>query len=205
MKKSFITVTPDTGQNNGTLSVKADANETYVSRSAAFKVEGGGITKSVSIEQDRNPYVYIDCGYIFSSANIEEPYELINDNYFPTLRFNVKFANFILSSKHIFTIKNISSLPVELNNPIIGSIAFTSDDQTAKQVSLHEFTTRVVSISGNEGTVLSIVNIPPAKINEIVTKINSMHDASSTGAMKIRININSTSNYNNSIIEINVI
>jgi len=76
MNKAFITVTPDTGQNNGTLSVNADKNENYVSRYATFKVEGKDITKSVSIEQDPNPYIYIDCGYIFSNANIQEPYKL---------------------------------------------------------------------------------------------------------------------------------
>ena len=41
MDKAFITVTPDTGQNNGTLSVNADTNENYVSRYTTFKVEGG--------------------------------------------------------------------------------------------------------------------------------------------------------------------
>lgn len=50
MDKAFITVTPDTGQNNGTLSVNANKNEEYVRRYATFKVEGEGITKSVSIE-----------------------------------------------------------------------------------------------------------------------------------------------------------
>lgn len=40
MNKAFITVTPDTGQNNGTLSVKANKNNKYVSRYATFKVEG---------------------------------------------------------------------------------------------------------------------------------------------------------------------
>ena len=40
MNKAFITVTPDTGQNNGTLSVSADKNENYVSRYTTFKVEG---------------------------------------------------------------------------------------------------------------------------------------------------------------------
>lgn len=42
MNKAFITVTPDTGQNNGTLSVTANENENYTSRYATFKVEGGG-------------------------------------------------------------------------------------------------------------------------------------------------------------------
>lgn len=50
MNKAFITVTPDTGKNNGTLSVNANKNENYASRYATFKVEGEGITKSVSIE-----------------------------------------------------------------------------------------------------------------------------------------------------------
>lgn len=170
-----------------------------------LKLRGGGITKSVSIEQAPNPYVYIDCGYIFSSANIREPYELTNDNYFPTLSFNVKFANFILSSKRIFTIKNISSLPVELNNPVIRSISFAANGQTAKNILLNEFTTEVVPNSGNEGTILSIINITPAKIDEIVGKINSVHDASSTGAMRISIFIESTDTHNNLIIKINVI
>jgi len=101
MNKAFITVTPDTGQNNGTLSVTADKNEKYASRYATFKVEGGGITKSVSIEQDPNPYIYIDCGYIFSNANIQEPYRLSHDNGITHLMFNVKFANFILSSMNL--------------------------------------------------------------------------------------------------------
>lgn len=43
MNKAFITVTPDTGQNNGTLSVKANKNENDASRYATFKVEGGGV------------------------------------------------------------------------------------------------------------------------------------------------------------------
>lgn len=42
MDKAFITVTPDKGQNNGTLSVNADKNENYVSRYTTFKVEGRG-------------------------------------------------------------------------------------------------------------------------------------------------------------------
>ena len=42
MNKDFIKVTPDTGQNNGALSVNADKNEEYVSRHTTFKVEGGG-------------------------------------------------------------------------------------------------------------------------------------------------------------------
>lgn len=205
MDKAFITVTPDTGQNNGTLSVNADRNENYVSRYATFKVEGGGITKSVSIEQDPNPYIYIDCGYIFSNANIQEPYELTHNGSITILMFDVKFANFILSSRHLFIIKNISSLQVEFNNPVISSIDLTSNGQSFGIITLNGFTTKVVSNSENEGTVLSIIDITPTKLNEIVAKINSARDASTTGDIKIAIFIKTTGTQDNLVILINVI
>jgi hypothetical protein len=205
MNKAFITVTPDTGQNNGTLSVNADKNENYVSRYATFKVEGGGITKSVSIEQDPNPYIYIDCGYIFSNANIEEPYRLTHDSGITLLTFNVKFANFISSSRHLFIIKNVSRLQVEFNNPVISSINLSSIGQNLGDIALKGFTTEVVPNSEDEGTVLSIIDITTTKLNEIVAKINSARDASTTGGIVISIFIKTTGTKENLIIAINVI
>lgn len=205
MNKAFITVTPDTGKNNETLSVSANKNENYASRYATFKVEGGSITKSVSIEQDSNPYIYIDCGYIFSNANIQEPYKLTRDGAITVLMFDVKFTNFILSSRCLFIIKNISRLPVEFNNPAISSINLTSAGQSFGNITLNGFTTKVVPNSEDEGTVLSIIDITPAKINEIVTKINSARDASATGDIKIVIFIKTTGTQDNLVILINVI
>ena len=205
MNKAFITVTPDTGQNNGTLSVSADKNENYVSRHATFKVEGGGITKSVSIEQDPNPYIYIDCGYIFSIANIQEPYRLTHDGGFTLLTFDVKFANFISSSRHLFIIKNVSRLQVEFNNPVINSINLSSMGHNLGDIDLKGFTTKVVPNSEDEGTVLSIIDITTAKINEIVAKINSARDASSNGDIVISIFIKTTGTQENLIIAINAI
>lgn len=205
MNKAFITVTPDTGQNNGTLSVNADKNENYVSRHATFKVEGGGITKSVSIEQDPNPYIYIDCGYIFSNANIQEPYRLTHDSGITSLMFNVKFTDFILSSRHLFIIKNVARLQVEFNNPVISSIQLASMGQSLGVIALNGFTTEVVPNSENEGTVLSIIDITTAKLNEIVAKINSARDASITGGLVIYIFIKTTGTQENLVIAINVI
>ena len=205
MDKAFITVTPDTGQNNGTLSVNADKNENFVSTHTTFKVEGGGITKSVSIEQDPNPYIYIDCGYIFSNANIQEPYRLNHDNGITSLMFNVKFANFILSSMNQFIIKNVSRLQVEFNNPVISSINLSSMGYNLGDIALDRFTTKVVPNSEGEGTVLSIIDIIPAKLNEIVAKINSARDASTTGGITISIFIRTTGTQENLVIAINVI
>lgn len=205
MDKAFITVTPDTGQNNGTLFVNADKNENYVSRYTTFKVEGKGITKSVSIEQDPNPYIYIDCGYIFSNTNIQEPYRLNHDNGITSLMFNVKFANFILSSMNQFIIKNVSRLQVEFNNPVISSINLSYIGQNLGDIALNGFTTKVVPNSEDEGTVLSIIDITPTKLNEIVAKINSARDASSTGNIVISIFIKTTGTQENLAIMINVI
>lgn len=205
MIKDFITVTPDTGQNNGTLSVKATKNNKYVNRNTAFKVEGGGITKSISIEQDPNPYIYIDCGYIFSNANIQEPYKLTHEGAITVLMFDVKFTNFISSSKNLFIIKNVSSLQVEFNNPVISSINLTSAGQSLGNITLNGFTTEVVSNSENEGTVLSIIDITPAKISEIVARINRALDESVTGGIVISIFIKTTGTQDNLVITINVI
>ena len=205
MDKAFITVTPDTGQNNGTLSVNADTNENYASRYATFKVEGGGITKSVSIEQDPNPYIYIDCGYIFSNANIQEPYKLIHNDGVTYLMFNVKFTDFILGSMNQFIIKNVSSLQVEFNDPVISSIVLTSIGQSLGNIDLNGFTTKVVPNSESEGTILSIIDITPIKLNEIVAKINSARDASSTGDIGISIFIKTTGPQEDLAIRINVI
>lgn len=205
MNKTFITVTPDTGQNNGTLSVNANKNENYASRYTTFKVEGGGITKSVSIEQNPNPYIYIDCGYIFSNANIQEPYKLTHEGAITVLTFDVKFANFILSSRHLFIIKNVSSLQVEFNSPVISSINLTSAGQSLGNITLNGFTAKIIPNSEDEGTVLSIIDITPAKISEIVAKINSARDASNTGDIKIAIFIKTTGTQDNLVILINVI
>lgn len=205
MNKAFITVTPDTGQNNGTLSVSADKNENYVSRYATFKVEGEGITKSVSIEQDPNPYIYIDCGYIFSNANIQEPYKLIRNDGVTYLMFKVKFTDFILSSMNLFIIKNVSSLQVEFNDPVISSIVLTSINQSLGNIDLNGFTTKVIPNYEKEGTVLSIIDITPIKLNEIITKINSARDASTTGSIGISIFIKTTGSQEDLVIRISVI
>lgn len=169
-----------------------------------LRLRGGGITKSVSIEQDPNPYIYINCGYIFSNANIQEPYRLTHDNDITSLMFNVKFADFILSSRHLFIIKNVARLQVEFNNPVISSIQLASKGQSLGVIALNGFTTEVVPNSENEGTVLSIIDITTAKLNEIVAKINSAHDAS-TGGLVIYIFIKTTGTRENLVIAINVI
>lgn len=119
--------------------------------------------------------------------------------------FNVKFANFILSSMNQFIIKNVSRLQVEFNNPVISSINLSSKSQNLGDINLKGFTTKVVPNSENEGTVLSIIDITTGKLSEIVAKINSARDASITGDIMISILIKTTGTKENLVISINVI
>ena len=72
-------------------------------------------------------------------------------------------------------------------------------------IDLNGFTTEVVPNSEGEGTVLSIIDITPAKLNEIVAKINSARDASSTGDIEISIFIKTTGTQDDLAIRINII
>lgn len=119
--------------------------------------------------------------------------------------FNVKFTDFILSPINLFIIKNVSSLQVEFNNPVISSIGLASIGQSLGNIDLNGFTTKVVPNSESEGTVLSIIDITPTKLNEIVAKINSARDASSTGGIEISIFIKTTGTQEDLAIRINVI
>lgn len=119
--------------------------------------------------------------------------------------FDVKFTNFILSSRNLFIIKNVSSLQVEFNNPVISSINITSNGQSLSDITLNGFIAKLVPNSEDEGTVLSIIDITPAKLNEIVAKINSARNASTTGDIKIAIFIKTTGTQDNLVILINVI
>lgn len=104
-----------------------------------------------------------------------------------------------------FIIKNVSSLQVEFNDPVINSIVLASMGYFLGNIDLNGFTTKVVPNSEDEGTVLSIIDITPAKLNEIVAKINSARDASSTGGIEISIFIKTTGTQEDLAIRINVI
>lgn len=69
MKKNFVTVTPDTGSNNGSLSVTADEN-TSDARSEIIAVSGGGVTKTFEVIQERLqvPTPIIRVGFDFTQS-----------------------------------------------------------------------------------------------------------------------------------------
>lgn len=51
MKKDFITVTPDSGAGNNTITVAAGQNASTSSRSSSINVSGGGMTRTIKVTQ----------------------------------------------------------------------------------------------------------------------------------------------------------
>lgn len=93
----------------------------------------------------------------------------------------------------------------KFNDPVISSINLSSIGYNLGDIALNGFTTKVVPNSENEGTILSIIDITPIKLNEIIAKINSARDASTTGGINISIFIKTTGTQENLVIIINVI
>lgn len=58
MKKDFITVTPDNGTGDRTITVQADSNELLESRSASLTIGASGISKTISVNQHGSVEVF---------------------------------------------------------------------------------------------------------------------------------------------------
>lgn len=78
MKKSFITVSPDSGQNDNILNIVCDKTTLSTNRKEVLNVTGGGISKTINISQPGILYPFIDLGFVIngptSGINFEKKY-----------------------------------------------------------------------------------------------------------------------------------
>lgn len=68
MKKSFITVSPDSGQNDNALNIVCDKTTLSTKRTEVLNVTGGGISKTIDIFQSGVLYPIIDLGFIIDGT-----------------------------------------------------------------------------------------------------------------------------------------
>lgn len=68
MKKSFITVSPDSGQNDNVLNIVCDKTTLSTKRTEVLNVAGGGISKTIDIFQSGVLYPIIDLGSIIDGT-----------------------------------------------------------------------------------------------------------------------------------------
>ena len=78
MKKSFITVSPDSGQNDNILNIVCDKTTLSTNRTEVLNVAGEGISKTIDIFQSGVLYPIIDLGFVIngtiSGMNFEKRY-----------------------------------------------------------------------------------------------------------------------------------
>lgn len=68
MKKSFITVSPDSGQNDNVLNIVCDKTTLSVKRTEVLNIAGGGISKTIDISQSGVLYPIIDLGFVINGT-----------------------------------------------------------------------------------------------------------------------------------------
>lgn len=68
MKKSFITVSPDSGQNDNILNIVCDKTTLSTNRKEVLNVTGRGISKTIDIFQSGVLYPIIDLGFIIDGT-----------------------------------------------------------------------------------------------------------------------------------------
>lgn len=100
MKKSFITVSPDSGQNDNVLNIVCDKTTLSTKRTEVLNVAGGGISKTIDIFQSGVLYPIIDLGFIIDGT--------INGTDFE--------KRYIESSKTLETVFNYPKTALRLSN-----------------------------------------------------------------------------------------
>lgn len=68
MKKSFITVSPDSGQNDNILNIVCDKTTLSTERTEVLNVTGEGVSKTIDILQSGVLYPIIDLGFIIDGT-----------------------------------------------------------------------------------------------------------------------------------------
>lgn len=103
MKKSFITVNPDSGQNDNVLNVVCDKTTLSMKRTEVLNVTGGGISKTIDIFQSGVLYPIIDLGFIIDGTISGMDFEKRYTEYSKTLEAVFNYPkNALLSSNYTY-------------------------------------------------------------------------------------------------------
>ena len=117
MKKDFLTITPIRGGGTAEITVSADPNPTFASRSTSLNFSaGGGISKSLNVSQLGVPFVFNNFVKLINSQEVN----LQNSNCkfvggvltFPNLIFPIQAVS---STEFPDTIGITTSIPKELS------------------------------------------------------------------------------------------
>jgi len=116
MKKSFITVSPDSGQNDNILNIVCDKMTLSTERTEVLNVTGGGISKTIDIFQSGVSYPIIDLGFIIDGTISGMDFEKRYTESFKTLEavFNYPKNALIKSNYTYFGVFNLGAFRPEV-------------------------------------------------------------------------------------------
>lgn len=116
MKKSFITVSPDSGQNDNILNIVCDKMTLSTSRKEVLNVTGGGISKTIDIFQLGILYPIIDLGFVIDGTISGMDFEKRYTESSKTLEavFNYPKTAIFLSNYTYFSIVNLGAFRPEV-------------------------------------------------------------------------------------------
>lgn len=117
MKKSFITVSPDSGQNDNILNIVCDKMILSTNRTEVLNVTGrGGISKTIDIFQSGMLYPIIDLGFIIDGTISGMDFEKRYTESSKTLEavFNYPKTALLLSNYTYFGVFNLGAFRPEV-------------------------------------------------------------------------------------------
>lgn len=116
MKKSFITVSPDSGQNDNILNIVCDKMTLSTNRKEVLNVAGGGISKTIDIFQSGVLYPIIDLGFIIAGTINGMDFEKRYTESSKTLEavFNYPKTALLLSNYTYFGVFNLGAFRPEV-------------------------------------------------------------------------------------------
>lgn len=116
MKKSFITVSPDSGQNDNILNVVCDKTILSTKRTEVLNVAGRGISKTIDIFQSGILYPIIDLGFIIDGTINGMDFEKRYTEYSKTLEavFNYPKTALVESNYTYFGVLNLGAFRPEV-------------------------------------------------------------------------------------------
>ena len=116
MKKSFITVSPDSGQNDNILNIVCDKMTLSTNRKEVLNVAGRGISKTIDIFQSGVLYPIIDLGFVIDGTTSGMDFEKRYTESSKTLEavFNYPKTALFVSNYTYFGVLNLGAFRPEV-------------------------------------------------------------------------------------------
>ena len=176
MKKSFITVSPDSGQNDNILNIVCDKTTLSMKRTEVLNVAGGGISKTIDIFQSGVLYPIIDLGFIIDGTISGMDFEKRYTESSKTLEavFNYPKTALFLADYTYFGVFNLGAFRPEVvitTGWFIDTIEITVVGNSPKTFT---YTSDGSTFINDDLTAGQLVYLNPYNYNLVKTMINDI-------------------------------